>query len=223
MILSQEFSFSEEFKAFGEDLEGPEPDWKYEVRRRKERKERMEETPTAVYLVAHHEHKAVKIGMGADRVKVHASRGWTILLEVMFPNRGKASKAESTILQTWRDRGIPYGLTAADMPQGGYTETAPSNLVDIEEVMGIISGVLRDKEAIEKVPTVEDECDFCSAVPSDGVKICKWCRCLSVSFNGDLGHPFMKPLALSWRAARDSEARVRDAATNAELNALLGG
>jgi hypothetical protein len=99
-----------------------------------------------VYLLVHEEFGAVKIGVGkdgGDRVSKHARHGWTVLELWGGLTPQRAWDAEQMVLELWRSLQIPHGVTREQMPQFGWTETAPLAMVDVEELVALISRTLK--------------------------------------------------------------------------------
>ncbi|MGC3862365.1 hypothetical protein ACPSM1_19525 [Micromonospora chersina] len=87
----------------------------------------------------------MKIGIAAahrQRIKRHVRRGWKILNEWANVKGSAANAAERAVLHAWRAAGIPDAVPASDMPQGGQTETAPLDLVDLAETRRIVESAL---------------------------------------------------------------------------------
>ncbi|CAM5397606.1 hypothetical protein BOQ63_025875 [Streptomyces viridifaciens] len=81
--------------------------------------------PGYLYLIVHAAMAIGKIGIcneDSDRLRVHKRHGWTPIAKELLPGH-LAAKAEDMILGRWTEIDLPYGATAADMPQGGWTET----------------------------------------------------------------------------------------------------
>jgi len=99
--------------------------------------------PAIVYLLKSPDFQALKVGVtsidSADRVKRHVANGW-VKVETWDVATGEdAVRVEQSILGWWRnDLGAPEVCTAADMPQGGWTETAPLLFVDLDETVARI-------------------------------------------------------------------------------------
>ena len=53
-----------------------------------------------------------------------------------------AYAAEQAVLALWRDEGIPDAVPAERMPQGGSTETAPLDLVDLARTRAVIAATI---------------------------------------------------------------------------------
>lgn len=92
-----------------------------------------------VYLMVHLFLNAAKIGIAkasSDRIEAHESTGWqTVTTVEMLGHQARA--VEAAVLDRWqKELALPYGVTAADMPFAGHTETV--SLVDrsIDEVKG---------------------------------------------------------------------------------------
>lgn len=80
-----------------------------------------------VYLAVHDGLQAVKVGVaaGGERLVQHQEHGWRIAAVHPKIARQDAERIESSLLAEWRRAGVPFGLVKEQMPQGGYTETAP--------------------------------------------------------------------------------------------------
>jgi len=62
----------------------------------------------------------------------HAKNGWELLDLRRTATGDIAEILESAVLSWWRnDLKLPLGATRFDMPQSGFTETAPFSEVDI--------------------------------------------------------------------------------------------
>lgn len=93
--------------------------------------------PAIVYFLVHPAYRAVKIGIAAahrQRIARHERHGWRVLNEWHRVDGATAAAAETAVLRAWRKVGVPDAVPASDMPQGGHTETAPLDLVDIAQV-----------------------------------------------------------------------------------------
>jgi hypothetical protein len=104
-----------------------------------------------VYLVTHSGYQAVKIGIGAahrKRIQQHKKYGWETLEEWTGFNGITAYAAETAVLRAWRSAGIPAAVTAFDMPQAGYTETAPMDVVDLAEVRRIVEQEIKRQAGV---------------------------------------------------------------------------
>lgn len=101
------------------------------------------EDPALVYLTYHSGHRAIKIGISksnGNRLFRHTKRGWNTLntwqddvtVDIAFA-------VEAKVLDAWRTAGIPAAVSRGAMPQGGYTETAPMDLVDLAQTRRLIT------------------------------------------------------------------------------------
>jgi len=109
------------------------------------------EDDALIYLVTHSGYQAVKIGIGAahrKRIQQHKKYGWETLEEWSGFNGITAYAAEGAVLRAWRSAGIPAAVTASDMPQAGYTETAPMDLVDLAEVRRIVEQEIKRQAGV---------------------------------------------------------------------------
>lgn len=85
------------------------------------------EGPAEVYLVA--DSRALKVGCSTsrgERVATHRRFGWRLQWRIDGVSGDDAYAIEQGVIAWWRDEiGVPQVYQLADMPQGGYTETAP--------------------------------------------------------------------------------------------------
>ena len=104
--------------------------------------------PGIVYLSTHPGWQAAKVGVTTtasktDRIAAHTARGWNLLGTWSVPTGADAEDIENTILDWWRDElDAPDAVPAADMPQGGWTETASLVLVDLDETIARIDAAV---------------------------------------------------------------------------------
>ena len=93
--------------------------------------------PGILYLIRHLSLAAIKIGVTTEaarnsRLAAHAKNGWELLDLRRTATGDIAEILESAVLSWWRnDLKLPLGATRFDMPQSGFTETAPFSEVDI--------------------------------------------------------------------------------------------
>lgn len=94
--------------------------------------------PGIVYLAIHRGYDAAKVGIANDpeeRLRRHRRGGWEVLLVVRGPG-ATVSATEDAILNWWRkELGLPPYLTAAEMPQSGWTETVAAYEIDLAATM----------------------------------------------------------------------------------------
>ena len=99
--------------------------------------------PATLYLIEQPELRAAKIGIAestSDRIDVHMRHGWKILKVWQFKTGELAGKAESAVLEYFRDElKLPPFLRPVDMPQGGYTETVSISAVSTGAIEQVIS------------------------------------------------------------------------------------
>ncbi|MEV0431157.1 hypothetical protein [Micromonospora sp. NPDC050495] len=85
----------------------------------------------------------MKVGIcaaGSSRVLAHKRQGWNVIRLWRGIDGSQAREVEFATLSWWRsDLGLPFGAAKDDLPQAGYTETAPLGIVDIGEVIAKIS------------------------------------------------------------------------------------
>lgn len=112
--------------------------------------------PGVVYLVESQSYFAVKVGVTGleakeDRIRKHTARGWTALNTWTVANGTIAESVERAILRWWReDLGIPSAVPAADMPHGGWSETASLRWVDVEDTIARIDTLV---DQLKETPT----------------------------------------------------------------------
>ena len=94
--------------------------------------------PGIVYLMHHPEFFCLKIGVSTTasrtvRVDTHAKTGWNVVQTWDTPTGDDAERIEQQVLAWWRNElGAPIALTKAEMPTGGWSETAALIHVDID-------------------------------------------------------------------------------------------
>lgn len=102
--------------------------------------------PALIYMVSNVKEHAIKIGIGGSnrlRINQHLKYEWFLLSTWTVPSGLIAVKGESMVLRNWRLSNIPTALTNKQMPQGGYTETAPLHLVNIPNTRRLITRTVR--------------------------------------------------------------------------------
>ena len=99
--------------------------------------------PATLYLIEQPELRAAKIGIAeytSDRIDVHIRYGWKVMKVWQFKTGALAGKAESDVLEYFRDElKLPPFLRPADMPQGGFTETVSALTISIDDIERVIS------------------------------------------------------------------------------------
>ena len=94
--------------------------------------------PGIIYLMHHPELFCLKIGVSTTaartvRVDTHAKTGWVIIQTWDTPSGEDAEQIEQQVLTWWRNElGAPIALTKAEMPNGGWSETAALIHVDVD-------------------------------------------------------------------------------------------
>jgi hypothetical protein len=92
------------------------------------------DAPALVYLVAHTGFGAVKVGVSepaGSRIAHHRRQGWQLIAAFLVTARA-AVAIETDILNGWRRRQrLPSAVGAAQMPQGGWTETVAADGIDL--------------------------------------------------------------------------------------------
>lgn len=98
--------------------------------------------PAVVYLLMHVHYAAVKVGVtGRDsaRLPIHERHGWTLVQQWPTQEGATALRIERQVLRWWRgDLGAPTAVPSDLMPQGGASETAPIDLVDLTATADMI-------------------------------------------------------------------------------------
>ncbi|MEU8545354.1 GIY-YIG nuclease family protein [Streptomyces sp. NPDC048717] len=89
--------------------------------------------PARVYVMQHHQHNAVKIGIGGtagrnERVNHHRRSGWALARDWHFTTGVEAHAVEQAVLQHLREAGHGPYLNRDTMPNG-WTETFDADLV----------------------------------------------------------------------------------------------
>jgi len=97
--------------------------------------------PSLIYLLAHREWPALKIGVTnvrSNRLADHAAEGWDCVYEKDLDGR-TAYEIEQTVLAWWRTelKLGPY-LKRGQMPQGGWTETISADTIDASDIIDLI-------------------------------------------------------------------------------------
>jgi hypothetical protein len=91
------------------------------------------DAPALVYLVAHTGFGAVKVGVSepaGSRIAHHRRQGWQLIAAFLVTARA-AVAIETDILNGWRRQRLPSAVGAAQMPQGGWTETVAADGIDL--------------------------------------------------------------------------------------------
>ena len=103
------------------------------------------EEPGKLYLVEHKKFQTLKIGITntnaqTDRLAQHETHGWVERQSWQFEDGQQAQKIEATVLRWWRqDLQAPVALSTWQMPQGGWTETASSQRVGLQETIDFVN------------------------------------------------------------------------------------
>lgn len=110
-----------------------------------------------VYVMKNETLKSVKIGVSGrvfpHRVQEHIDNGWTFVAAYTGLDGTTAYQIEQGTIATWRISGNPKHLKAADMPQGGATETVSIFNVDINNILNEIEQVTGTKP-VTVLPTI---------------------------------------------------------------------
>jgi len=99
--------------------------------------------PGYVYLITHEKLGAHKIGIANsykskkydDRMYQHEKQGWVLYKKANFQTVQQASDIETSVLKWLRLQvGLPFFLTAKQMPKGGHTETVDASEIDLPTI-----------------------------------------------------------------------------------------
>lgn len=104
------------------------------------------ESAATVYLLVNETLGALKIGIMRDhsnRIDHHQRNGWRLVDAWRDLDLATAHTAEQAVLAAWRNSGIPDAVTREDMPQGGWSETAPLDLVDLARTRAVVEDTIR--------------------------------------------------------------------------------
>ena len=108
--------------------------------------------PGIVYVMHHPDLFCLKVGVSTAaakkvRVDTHAKTGWVTIRTWDTPTGETAEQIEQQILGWWRkELGAPVALTTAEMPSGGWSETAALIHVDIDDTINRISRLVAELE-----------------------------------------------------------------------------
>jgi hypothetical protein len=110
--------------------------------------------PARVYIVTHHHHKAVKIGIGGtagrnERVAQHRRSGWALAKDWHFATGMEAHAVEQAVLHYLREAGHGPYLSRDTMPNG-WTET-----FDAEAITPATLGVIVETNIARLAGTVK--------------------------------------------------------------------
>jgi len=105
-------------------------------------------SPALLYVLTNPKLLAIKVGItgvSTSRLRrLESQYGWRIDKKYLFVNGSKAKQIERLVLSWWRsDLGLPIGVIPKEMGRiGGWTETAPINMMSVEETTGFIEVAL---------------------------------------------------------------------------------
>lgn len=107
-----------------------------------------------LYVVTNEALGAVKVGVGIvrnsmfPRVTLHTRRGWSEVARwVGLKDARVALGVERLVLGEWERLGLRGHVRRHEMPQGGWSETAPLAAVNVEDLVGLVTvsiGVVAD-------------------------------------------------------------------------------
>lgn len=102
-----------------------------------------------VYLIAHHELGALKIGVASDdsdRLNQHLDHGWVLRASWPFRDFTDAFIVEESVLDRWRNLyGAPPAVHRSGMPQGGWTETVRWTSDAEREIRSLVDEMWRER------------------------------------------------------------------------------
>ena len=108
--------------------------------------------PGAIYLITNPELNAHKIGItnldSADqRLKKHSKLGWQTYKVENIQDGNVAFDVEQEILSWWRNElSLPPYLSAAEMKQGGHTETISSDDLDLPVIWNMVEKLISNQQ-----------------------------------------------------------------------------
>ncbi|MGW1911912.1 hypothetical protein ACWCQS_14565 [Streptomyces sp. NPDC002076] len=97
-----------------------------------------------VYLILHDRYAAGKIGIakfGSRRMALHQGKGWVLDRQVTMLG-AQARAVEGRVLQLWSSLALPYGVSPANMPYAGFTETVSLEARPLEQLRGDLADAL---------------------------------------------------------------------------------
>ena len=106
--------------------------------------------PALIYLIENEDLEAVKVGITGtdriyDRVQIHVANGWSLIGKWETGSGYTAMSVEELILRFWReDLELPIAADPDEMPQGGWTETAPLQQTDLEATIRLLELALSE-------------------------------------------------------------------------------
>lgn len=113
------------------------------------------EAPSFIYFIKNHGLAALKVGVSTvtakdNRILSHQRYGWVQVKTWKVENGLVAMDIERKLIAWWRlERNAKFGCTPDQMPQGGYTETAPSTDFDDSEVISKIEELIHQEGVLE--------------------------------------------------------------------------
>lgn len=112
-----------------------------------------------VYVVFNESLRSLKIGITGSsdglRLGQHLREGWTALYERSVPTVNDARGVERSVLHELRvERSLPPHLTSEQMPQGGWSETVSSDLIDPEELVALTDRIATEWPGMDGISGV---------------------------------------------------------------------
>ncbi|MFD3836711.1 hypothetical protein ACFWWC_10680 [Streptomyces sp. NPDC058642] len=105
-----------------------------------------------VYLMWHEGHAAGKVGiakLGSRRTALHQGKGWILDTRVWMLG-AQARAVERHVLDLWSSLALPYGVSPANMPYAGFTETVSLDARPLDEIRRDLACAL----TAEGIPTL---------------------------------------------------------------------
>jgi hypothetical protein len=132
--------------------------------------------PATIYLISHKRLKSLKIGITSDRNRqarllTHRGEGWEVKGTWNVATGQQAVFVEGEILRWWReDLHESPSLTAAEMPQAGWTETIRTGVVTPSAVKKRVRTAIKDAHNLPPLPDDPREGPLRCIAERDGVQ-----------------------------------------------------
>lgn len=110
-----------------------------------------------LYLVVHDGYRAAKIGITRadsenDRIQSHIERGWKLEKCWNFAQLKNAEQVEGSVVAWFRNvLKLPHGVSSAQMPQGGHTETVSLASIGLQQISAFTSNLVDKTDGKEAV------------------------------------------------------------------------
>lgn len=132
--------------------------------------------PATIYLISHKRLKSLKIGITSDRNRqarlwAHRDEGWEVIDTWNVTTGQQAVFVEGEILRWWReDLHETPSLTAAEMPQAGWTETIRTGVVAPSAVKSRVRTAIKNAHDLPPLPDDPREGPLQCIAERDGVQ-----------------------------------------------------